>query len=250
MTAIQNVAQEFVCADNLEYIKTLEDGSVDLIYFNPPYGITAAKYDTPLKWDKLWPEMWRVLKPNRNIVIHCSQPFTFDLVGSQRKYFKYCWYWNKLGRPTNHLNAKKQPLRLMEEICIFYKKPGLYNPQMIPRDKAYVKKESKNGSHYYQSQKTTLPERTFTHKYPTHLIEMPRRTHAYSTRPIGLCEYFIKTYSNEREKVLDLTCSDGQSAIACRNTNREYLGIDIDPNMIEDAEQNYSSASSSNTANI
>ena len=85
-----SATQEFVCADNLEYIKTLQTDSVDLIYFNPPYGITAAKYDTSLKWDDLWPEMWRVLKPNRNIVIHCSQPFTFDLVAGQRKYFKYC----------------------------------------------------------------------------------------------------------------------------------------------------------------
>lgn len=244
MTTNQESAQEFVCADNLEYIKTLDDKSVDLIYFNPPFGITAAKYDTPLNWGGLWPEMWRVLKPNRNIVIHCSQPFTFDLISTQRKYFKYCWYWNKKGRPTNHLNAKKQPLRLMEEICVFYKKLELYNPQMILREKEYVKKKSKNGSHYYQSQKETLPERTFTHRYPTHLIEMPRRTHNYSTRPVSLCEYFIKTYSNEGETVLDLTCSDGQSGVACRNINRHYLGIDIDPKMIEDAENNYSSSSS------
>ena len=169
------------------------------------------------------------------ILIHCSQPFTFDLIATQRKYFKYCWYWNKLGRPTNHLNAKRQTA--FDGRGVFYKKLELYNPQMIPR-REYVKKKVKMG-HTIIKQKINIPGNT--HKYPTHLIEMPRRTHKYSTRPVKLCEYFIKTYSNEGEKVLDLTCSDGQSAIACRNTNRDYLGIDIDPKMIEDAEKNYSS---------
>jgi len=111
----------FICQDNLEYIKTLDKDTIDLIYFDPPFAVTEADYDKKLNWLELWPEMWRVLKPKGTIVIHSSQPFTFDLVASQRKYFKYCWYWNK-GFKTGHLFSKKQPMRLLEEICVFYKK--------------------------------------------------------------------------------------------------------------------------------
>ena len=107
MTNVQNTSQEFVCADNLEYIKTLEADSVDLIYFNPPYGITAAKYDTPLKWDELWPEMWRVLKPNRNIVIHCSQPFTFDLIAITKKVFQILLVLEQTGPTDKSFKCKE-----------------------------------------------------------------------------------------------------------------------------------------------
>ena len=117
----------FICSDNLTYIKTLDSNSIDLIYFDPPFNITEADYDNKLDWDNLWGEMWRVLKPRANIVIHSSQPFTYDLIASQRKKFKYCWYWNKTYK-TGHLFSKHQPMRQIEEICVFYKK-GIYNPQ-------------------------------------------------------------------------------------------------------------------------
>jgi site-specific DNA-methyltransferase (adenine-specific) len=119
--------------DNLTYIKTLNKDSIDFIYFDPPFGITEAHYDIKLKWNELWKEMWRVLKPKGVIAIHSSQPFTFDLVSTQRKHFKYCWYWEKNNK-TGHLFSKHQPMRCIEEICIFYKK-NKYNPQMKKNDK-------------------------------------------------------------------------------------------------------------------
>jgi len=223
----------FICSNNLSYIKTLTSNSIDLIYFDPPFGITEANYDNNLDWDNLWIEMWRVLKPTANIVIHSSQPFTYDLISSQRKYFRYCWYWNKHSK-TGHLFSKKQPMRQIEEICVFYKK-GVYYPQTTKKDKP-TKTYNTSGNYFDRTQNKQYINNL---NYPTHLLEYKRRNHKYSTRPVELCEYIIKTYSKENDLVLDLTCSDGQSSIACRNLKREYIGVDISPQMIEDAKKNY-----------
>tara|TARA_R110000868_G_C10647346_1_gene744647 strand:- start:34 stop:723 length:690 start_codon:yes stop_codon:yes gene_type:complete len=223
---------EFVCSDNLEYIKTLRPKSVNLIYFDPPFAITEAEYDKKLDWDNLWTEMWRVLMPRGNIVIHASQPFTYDLIASQRKHFKYCWYWNKTSK-TGHLFSKFQPMRHIEEICVFYKK-GKYNPQTTLKDKP-IKYISNSGNYYFRDKGK---EHTLLYNYPSHLLEYKRRHHKYSTRPVELCEYMIKTYSNENDLVLDLTCSDGQSGIACKKINRKYIGVDISESMIADAIKN------------
>tara|TARA_R110000772_G_scaffold77743_2_gene167201 strand:- start:34 stop:723 length:690 start_codon:yes stop_codon:yes gene_type:complete len=226
----------FICSDNLTYIKTLETNSIDLIYFDPPFNITEADYDKKLDWDNLWTEMWRVLKPRANIVIHSSQPFTYDLIASQRKYFKYCWYWNKTFK-TGHLFSKHQPMRHIEEICVFYKK-GIYNPQTTLKDKPTTGFNT-TGDYFIRNKNKTY---TNNLNYPSHLLQYYRRNHKYSTRPVELCEYMIKTYSKENDLVLDLTCSDGQSAIACHNLNRKYIGVDINENMIEDAKKNYSTS--------
>ena len=223
---------KFVCSDNLEYIKTLRPKSVNLIYFDPPFAITEAEYDKKLDWDNLWTEMWRVLMPRGNIVIHASQPFTYDLIASQRKHFKYCWYWNKTSK-TGHLFSKFQPMRQIEEICVFYKK-GKYIPQTTIKDKP-ITATNTGGNYYERTQKKTFINNL---NYPSHLLDYKRRNHKYSTRPVELCEYMIKTYSNENDLVLDLTCSDGQSGIACKKINRKYIGVDISESMIADAIKN------------
>tara|TARA_R110000787_G_scaffold276724_1_gene385695 strand:+ start:140 stop:826 length:687 start_codon:yes stop_codon:yes gene_type:complete len=225
----------FICKDNLEYIKTLDEDTIDLIYFDPPFAITEADYDKNLNWKELWTEMWRVLKIKGTIIIHSSQPFTFDLVASQRKYFKYCWYWNK-GFKTGHLFSKKQPMRLLEEICVFYKK-NTYYPQTTIKDKPTTTSNT-CGNYFSRNQNKTY---TNNLNYPVHLLEFKRRNHKYSTRPVELCEYIVRTYSKENELILDLTCSDGQCAKACSNTNRNYIGVDHNPNMIADAIKNLES---------
>lgn len=220
--------------DNLSYIKTLNDNSVDFIYFDPPFAITEADYDTRLNWKELWREMWRVLKPVGVVAIHSSQPFTFDLVSTQRRHFKYCWYWQK-NHKTGHLFSKHQPMRIIEEICIFYKK-NKYNPQMIELDKPikYQGRKVSTGSYYHRDK--GVEAKTYTHSYPDHLLKFKRVNHKYSTRPVELCEYIIKTYTNENDLVLDLTCSNATAGVACKNLNREYIGVDIDPQMIKDAQ--------------
>ena len=231
--------QQLICADNLKYIENMDSDSVDLIYFDPPFNITATKYDEiPLQWDLLWTEMWRVLKPDGAVVIHSSHTFTYELIFTQRKHYRYNWYWNKDCCPTGHLWSKKQPMRVVEEICVFYKKHGTYNPQMTKREVPLKVKGHTNDSHYYGKQ-SSCEDTTYTHRYPVHNLKFKRRKHKYSTRPVSLCEYIIKTYTNEGEMVLDLTCSDGQSAIACRNLQRDYIGIDIEPKHIDDAKTNY-----------
>jgi DNA modification methylase len=220
--------------DNLTYIKTLNKDSIDFIYFDPPFGITEAHYDIKLKWNELWKEMWRVLKPKGVIAIHSSQPFTFDLVSSQRKHFKYCWYWEKNNK-TGHLFSKHQPMRCMEEICIFYKK-NKYNPQMKKKDKPYYHNGRATSKVNYYNIEKGVEAKTYTHSYPTHLLKYNSIKHPYSTRPVELCEYFIKTYTNENDLVLDLTCSNATAGLACKNLNRDYIGVDIDPQMIKDAQ--------------
>ncbi len=218
--------------DCLECILELETDSIDFIYFNPPYGTTNCDYDTALNWEGLWPEIWRVLKPKGVVAIHASIPFNYKLASTQYKHLKYNWYWDKMCVPTGHLFASRQPMRMIEEVLIFYKNFGTYNPQMILKDKPVTIKGHNNSSHYYGA-KPEIETKTYTHSYPTHLIKMKRRQHKFSTRPIALCEYFIKTYTNENDTILDLTCSDGQSALACRNLKRKYIGNDIDKSMIE-----------------
>ena len=224
--------------DNLTYIKTLKKNTIDFIYFDPPFAITEAEYDINLDWSNLWIEMWRVLKPKGVIAIHSSQPFTFDLVSSQRKHFKYCWYWRK-NYKTGHLFSKHQPLRIIEEICIFYKK-NKYNPQMIEKDKPIIKKERKISKGSYFHRDKGVKSKTYTHSFPTHLLTFNRINHKYSTRPVELCEYIIKTYTNENDIVLDLTCSNATSGLACKNLNRKYIGVDINSNMIKDAQDRLS----------
>ena len=225
--------------DCLNCISSLSDNSVDLLYFNPPFGITDCEYDKPLDWDNLWIQIWRVLKKKGIVAIHASIPFTYKLALTQYKYLKYNWYWDKMCVPTGHLNSKKQPLRIIEEILIFYKHFGTYNPQMTPREIPLTIKEHNNGSHYNNGKNGKVNKikkvetTTYKEKYPTHLIKMKRREHKFSTRPIAMCEFFIKTYSNENETILDLTCSDGQTAIACKKLNRKYIGCDIDKSMID-----------------
>jgi len=221
--------------DCLECITSLEENSIDLLYFNPPYGTTECNYDKSLDWENLWTEIWRVLKPKGVVAIHASIPFTYKLASTQYKHLRYNWYWDKMCCPTGHLFASRQPMRMIEEVLIFYKKLGTYNPQMILKDKPLTILEHNNKSHYYDETRKhkKVKTKTYTHSYPTHLIKMKRREHKFSTRPIELCEYFIKTYSNENDTILDLTCSDGQSALACRNLNRKYIGCDIDKSMIE-----------------
>lgn len=226
-----------VCSDNLEYIKKLETDSIDFIYFDPPFNITEATYDKGLNWEELWIEMWRVLKKGKTIVIHSSQPFTFDLINSQRKYFRYCWYWNKFLK-TGFLFSKKQPMRQVEEICVFYKQGhNSYYPQMKEKDKPTYSYGYKNCDYFKRGGKQK--KKILTHSHPTHLLEYKSIKHKYSTRPFKLIEYILKTYTKEGDIVLDLTCSNGRTGIECKKLKREYIGVDINKKMIEDAKDLY-----------
>ena len=129
---------KYILGDIHNVIKDIDDNSIDFLYTNPPFGITEAKWDKPLDWDNLWLDIWRVMKPSGIVALHCSMPFTYTLIQSQTPKYHYCI---KKNNKTGFLFCKKQPLRETEEVLIYYKKPGTYNPQMIGNKERKVTKK-------------------------------------------------------------------------------------------------------------
>jgi len=220
-------------------IKTLKDNTFDLLYTNPPFSMTNASWDKELIWNELWKDIWRVLKPNGVVVLHSTQRFTIRLCASQIKYFKYKWIWKK-NNITNFFHAKKQPLRVCEDICVFYKKTGTYNPQMIGSEfhKKRLVKYGGNQEYYGKDKKhkdnwgTETTKGGHKGRYPKDILtfnikKSKKNENDASTRPIELVEYIIKTYSNENDNVLDITCYDAITGKVCEKLNRQYTGIDL-----------------------
>ena len=222
--------------DCLEIMKEIDNKSIDMILCDLPYGTTACKWDSIIPFDKLWEQYNRVIKDNGAIVLNASQPFTSNLIMSNTKMFKYCWVWDK-HLATGHLNAKKQPLRRTEDICVFYKKQSVYNPQMVLRDKVRIRKSTgrvfpKNGESIYGSFESVDQEHT--HRYPVNLLEFSNAIRTKSLhptqKPVALFEYLIKTYTNENDTILDNCIGSGTTAIATLNVGggRKYIGIEKD----------------------
>jgi|TARA_R110000823_G_C15874475_1_gene494466 site-specific DNA-methyltransferase (adenine-specific) len=211
-----------------EEIIKLETNSVDLIYTNPPYNTTENKWDKKLDWKLLFKEMWRVLKPNGKIILHSSIPFTYDLIQVEKPKYHYIWIKE---HPTNFFHAKKQPLRQEEEILVYYKKQGTYNPQMI--GEKFYKKTKCGKSNYYGSRGENkiyeTEEEGHYGKYPNNILNYARHIRGFSTRPNELVDYFIKTYSNEEETILDITCYNYLTGYRAKKLNRNYIGIDLNP---------------------
>lgn len=220
----------FYLGDCLQVMKEIPDGVVDMILSDLPYGTTQNKWDSVLPLDRLWAEYWRVIKPNGAVLLTAAQPFTSVLILSQIAKYKYIWTWDKVNRPTGHLNAKKQPMRQTEDICVFYKEQPCYNPQMV-QGKPYKATGSKKSDNYgSQKQSTTNCEDGM--RYPRNLLAIAadeRGTHGRvhpTQKPVALFEYLIKTYTNEGELVLDNTAGSGTTAIAAENTNRKWVCIE------------------------
>lgn len=218
----------FYLADCFDAMQDIPDGVIDMILADLPYGTTQCKWDTILPFDKLWKEYWRICKENAAVVLTASQPFTSNLIMSQIKNFKYDWVWLKLGKPTGHLNAKNQPLRNKEDICIFYKKQCLYNPQFNigkPFKKEKVGNNSLSSNYGVYTNERNDNDGT---RYPLQLISFNRveRPIHSTQKPVNLFEYLIKTYTNENEIVLDNTAGSGTTAIAAINTKRKWVCIE------------------------
>tara|TARA_R100001369_G_scaffold44540_1_gene70654 strand:- start:1059 stop:1760 length:702 start_codon:yes stop_codon:yes gene_type:complete len=228
---------ELIEGDIHDIIKTLPSNKYDLLYTNPPFNsLTRAKWDNVLNWEELWEDIWRVLKPNGVVVLHATQRFTIELASTQIKYFKYKYVWKK-SNSTNFLCSKYQPLRICEDICVFYKKAGIYNPQMIG-DKFQKKRNVKYGgaNEYWGECKTEsniiTDDGGHIGKFPNDLLEFKidkseRHEKNAGTRSIELIDFILKTYSNENSEVLDITCYDARTGIRCMKLNRHYTGIDL-----------------------
>lgn len=211
-------------------IINIQDDMFDLIYTSPPYGITNAEWDKPLDWKNLFPEMWRVLKPNGIIVLHASMPFTYELLKYETPRYHYLWKKNTV---TNFFKAKLQPLRNVEEVFVYYKKPGTYNPQMIGNEFHKKRLVKHGGTQKYfgtrQNIKKTMDgEGGHYGKYPTTFLEYPiRKDSTGITRTDDMMDFFIKTYSNEGDHILDITTHNNYLGDRCELLNRNFLGIDI-----------------------
>jgi DNA modification methylase len=209
-------------ADIHDYIKQIKTDSIDCIYTNPPFGTTANEWDKPLDWEKLWIDIWRVLKPRGVAIIHASMPFSYDLIVSQRPKYNYVWIKD---RTTNFLNAKKQPLRQVEEVYIFYNaQPITYNPQMVGND---IISTSIAGKSTYYNSIGKKKEGFHIGKYPTNVLKFKRHIRGGKTIPDEMIEFFIKTYSNEGDTVLDMTCHNDMVGNVVERLNRNYIGVDI-----------------------
>lgn len=208
------------------------DKSVDMILCDLPYGVTNCRWDSIIPLESLWKEYKRIIKTNGAIVLTSSEPFTSRLIMSNQKMFRYCWYWNK-NIATGFAFAKKQPLRCIEIVCVFYRKFPTYNPQGIVRLQSptfcHGKRISAHNDSVYRD--GSLQKDTYTSftNYPRQLLNIKCERGLHPTqKPLELFEYLIKTYTNPGDLVLDTCMGSGTTAIACINTGRDFSGFEKD----------------------
>ena len=219
---------KLILGDCLELMKEIPDRSIDMVLADPPYGTTACKWDTVIDLAPMWEQLKRVIKPNGAIVMTASQPFTSALVMSNPRMFKYCWVWNK-KQGGNPLNAKRQPLRVTEDIVVF--NSGGYIPQMRTgrmRKKGGINKQPETTG------AVNLDYVSYSDQYyPTNILDFPNCANKKylvhpTQKPVALMEYLIRTYTNEGESVLDFTMGSGTTGVAAKNLGRKFIGIELD----------------------
>ncbi|QRY15665.1 DNA-methyltransferase [Bacillus cereus] len=219
--------------DCLEGMKMIPDKSVDMILCDLPYGTTACKWDSIIPFDLLWQQYERIIKDNGAILLTASQPFTTKLIASNMKLFRYEWIWKKGNHVTGFPNANRMPLKNHENVLVFYKKLPKYYPQdLILLDKPIQKKEIRNIKVFGKRNNESLNNvyvKKYTN-YPKSVIDFPRDSKTFhpTQKPVALFEYLIKTYTKEGETVLDNCMGSFTTAIACINTNRNYIGFEMD----------------------
>ena len=223
--------------DCLELMKELPNKSIDMILCDLPYGTTKNKWDNIIPLDALWGGYERVIKDNGAIMLFGDGMFTANLMLSNPKMWRYNLIWDK-QRGCDLLNANVKPLKSHEDICVFYKHKPTYNKQYWYSNPY---KRTKNGSlsNNYGDRKSAYSESTDGRRNPLSILSFPRdgnRIHP-TQKPIALLEYLIKTYTNEGETVLDNCMGSGSTGVACINTNRNFIGYELDEKYFEIAEK-------------
>lgn len=219
--------------DCLELMKAIPDASVDLILCDLPYGTTACKWDEIIPFDLLWDQYRRVLKPGCAIVLHATQPFTTAMIASNMNGYCYNWAWDKKFG-ANFAQAKRQPLKTHEDICIFSHdgKMPRYYPIMIKRDKPIkLGKNSGMTSAIPLVTNSSYDGKIYDEKYPDSQLHFSCREERGlhpTQKPTGLTGYLIKTYTREGDTVLDNCMGSGTTGVACVNTGRKFIGMEMD----------------------
>lgn len=221
--------------DCLELMKTIPDGSVDMILTDPPYGTTACKWDSVIPFEPMWAELKRIIKPNGAIVLFGSEPFSSALRMSNIKQYKYDWVWNKKNSGSGLL-AKKQPLKQHELISVFSVNSHYYSPQMT---EGKMRNKKSYGSKLDSVVGEIKPSKdNYNNLYfPKSIIEFSNanqkgKVHP-TQKPVALLEYLIKTYTQDGEIVLDFTAGSFSTGVACVNMGRSFIGIELDKSYFE-----------------
>ena len=238
----QNI--KLLLGDCLERMKEIPDGSVDMVLADPPYGTTACKWDTVIDLPLMWKQLKRVIKPNGAIVMTASQPFTSALVMSNPKMFKQALVWGK-NKASGHLNAKRRHMTGHEDILLFSTGQCSYTPQKTQdRKPANYAKRGAQSACYGQADSTEYAGGN-TDRYPATIVYIPvvnndnssgARLHP-TQKPVALMEYLIRTYTHEGETVLDFAFGSGTTGVACLNTGRDFIGIELDQGYFDIAQK-------------
>lgn len=233
--------------DCLDVMPTLPDASVDMVLADLPYGTTACKWDSVIPFEPLWREYRRICKPNAAIVLTASQPFTSALVMSNLQGFAYELVWDK-RRGFEPGLAKLRPQKSHESVLVFSSRGKMprYNPQMVARDVAKRIKGNYSNAGLGLLSGSGVVEKTYTHRYPRSVLEFGNSGQSSklhpTQKPVALMEYLIRTYTNEGDTVLDNTMGSGTTGVACVNTNRQFIGIERDPQYYEIARRRIAEA--------
>jgi len=233
---------KIICGDCLEIMKDIPDKHINMILCDLPYGITACKWDKVIPFEPLWIQYKRIIKDNGAIVLTASQPFTTDLINSNRKWFRYEWIWDK-DKAFGIFLAKVRPLKQHENILIFYNKKTTYKPQMIPCNPNRFRGLSRGNIEGTKNNITghldckTAKDYNPSMRYPKSIIKYSNPVGMIgrhpTQKPVALFNYLIKTYTNECDLVLDNCMGSGTTAIACMQTNRNFIGIEIESKYVE-----------------
>lgn len=223
-------------------MKTIPDKSIDCIICDLPYGTTSCKWDIVIPFDKLWSEYKRITKSNSAILLFGQEPFSSYLRLSNIDWYRYDIYWEK-ERLTNINQVKKRVGKTVETISVFYQKQPIYNPQMIKyegKPRSNKVKNGKLGKLTDESEKKVFEYNDTGYRYPTQVWKFQRdclKSNLHPTqKPVALLEELIKTFSNKGEIVLDNCMGSGSTGIACINTNRDFIGIELNENYFKIAE--------------
>lgn len=233
---------KLLCGDCLELMKDIPDGSIDMILCDLPYGTTRNEWDSIIPFQLIWSHYERVIKDCGAIVLFSQPPFDKALAMSNKRLFRYEWIWWKT-KATGHLNAKRCPMKAHENILVFYKKLPTYNPQgLIKKAVPTIRKgKNGNGTNYGKSDKDAIQE---FENYPRDVVAFgsESKTQHPTQKPVALLEYLVKTYTNEGDTVLDNCMGSGSTGVACVNTGRQFIGMELDKGYFDIAQERIKNA--------
>ena len=216
---------------------------VDMVLSDIPYGITACKWDSVIPLESMWNKLLNIKNKKCVFAILASQPFTTTLISSNISMFKYSWVWEK-NFATNFLHAKRQPLRITEDIVIFIDGASYYNPI---KTRGHLPAQSARGSskgQLWHGQNTRNYDGGDTDRFPNNILRIkavdPKQRSHPTQKPVALMEYLIRTYTNEGDTVLDIAMGSGTTGVACQNTGRKFIGIEIEKNYCDVAIKRFS----------